>query len=201
MMVTLTDGTDAPMRKDLDDADLLARIVSRESDALGELYDRYSRVLLALIRRIVGGAGEAEEVLQEVFLQVWNQAERYDCSRSSVSNWLSLISRSRSIDCLRKAHVKERTAQKAFEEDPRLDTSPEGPTDVLFVERRTRIRVALGDLPEEQRLVIELAFFKGLTQTEIAASTSIPLGTVKTRTLLAMKKLRRALRDDLKDLL
>ena len=201
MMVTLVDNRDAPMRKNLNDADLVARIVSRETEALGALYDRYARVLLALIRRIVGAAGEAEEVLQEVFLQVWNQAERYDSSRSSVSNWLSLISRSRSIDCLRKANVKERTARKAFEEDPRLDTSPEGPTDVLFVERRTRIRVALGDLPEEQRLVIELAFFKGLTQTEIAASTSIPLGTVKTRTLLAMKKLRRALRDDLKDLL
>lgn len=200
-MVTLADGRDARMQKTPSDADLVARVVNREADALGDLFDRYSRVLLALIRRIVGGAGEAEEVLQEVFLQVWNQAERYDSSRSSVSNWLSLISRSRSIDCLRKARVKERTAQKAFEEDSRLDTSPEGPADVFFTERRRRIRGALGDLPVEQKAVIELAFFEGLTQTEIAERTSIPLGTVKTRTLLAMKKLRKALRDDLRELL
>ena len=200
-MVTLSNGRDARMQKTPSDADLLARVVNHEPDALGDLYDRYSRILLALIRRIVGGAGEAEEVLQEAFLQVWNQAERYDPSRSSVSNWLSLISRSRSIDCLRKANVKERTAQKAFEEDPRLETSPEGPADVLFTERRIRIRRALRDLPVEQKAVIELAFFEGLTQTEIAERTGIPLGTVKTRTLLAMKKLRKALRDDLRDLL
>jgi len=154
-----------------------------------------------LIQRVVGAAGDAEEVLQEVFVQVWKQADRYDAKRSSVSNWLTLITRSRSIDRLRKLQVKDRTAQAAFAEDPRIDTSPEGARNVLFVERRVRIRAALAELPDAQSQVIELAFFEGLTQSEIAGKTGIPLGTVKTRTLLAMKKLREALREDLRELL
>jgi RNA polymerase sigma-70 factor (ECF subfamily) len=183
------------------DAELVRRVVERDGDALSELYDRFSGVLLALIRRVVGGAGDAEEVLQEVFVQVWRQADRYDPKRSSVSNWLSLISRSRSIDRLRKVRVKERTAQAASVEDPRRDTSPEGARNVLFKERRARIREALGELPKEQRRVIELTFFEGMTQSEISHSTGIPLGTVKTRTLLAMKKLRKALQHELRELL
>lgn len=200
-MGSAEDDSRSPTLKDLPDAELVARIVDSDSAALAGLYDRFSPVLLALIRRVVGAAGDAEEVLQEVFIQVWRQADRYDSSRSSVSNWLSLITRSRSIDRLRKLQVKDRTAQAAFAEDPRLDTSPEGVRNVLFLERRDRIRSALDELPEAQRQVIELAFFKGMTQSEIAEGIGIPLGTVKTRTLLAMKKLREALKEDLRELL
>jgi len=200
-MGSAADDSRGPTLKDLPDAELVARIVDSDSAALAGLYDRFSPVLLALIRRVVGAAGDAEEVLQEVFIQVWRQADRYDSSRSSVSNWLSLITRSRSIDRLRKLQVKDRTAQAAFAEDPRLDTSPEGVRNVLFLERRDRIRSALDELPEAQRQVIELAFFKGMTQSEIAEGIGIPLGTVKTRTLLAMKKLREALKEDLRELL
>ena len=92
-------------------------------------------------------------------------------------------------------------AQAAFAEDSRTDRSPKGVANVLFLERRKRVREALGELPDAQRRVIELAFFGGMTQSEIADSTGIPLGTVKTRTLLAMKKLRRALREELRELL
>jgi len=200
-MGSAADDSTGPTLEDLSDGQLVARIADGDSAALAGLYDRFSPVLLALIRRVVGAAGDAEEVLQEVFIQVWRQADRYDRSRSSVSNWLSLITRSRSIDRLRKLQVKDRTAKAAFAEDPRLDTSPEGARNVLFLERRRRIRSALEELPEAQRQVIELAFFKGMTQSEIAEGIGIPLGTVKTRTLLAMKKLREALKEDLRELL
>ena len=201
MSSTQADGSDGRKPDRMVEAELVRRTAERDAEALSDLYDRFSGVLLALIHRVVGGAGDAEEVLQEVFIQVWNQADRYDRSRSSVSSWLSLITRSRSIDRLRKNQVKDRTAQAAFAEDSRTDTSPQGVRNVLYLERRRRVREALDELPDAQRQVIELAFFGGMTQSEIAESTGIPLGTVKTRTLLAMKKLRLALREELRELL
>ena len=181
--------------------DLLERVVDRDEAALGELYDRFAGILLAVIQRIVGAGGEAEEVLQETFLQVWKQASRYDDGRSSVSNWLSLIARSRAIDRLRSRRVKERTALAAEAEKAETDVAPEGVGNVLLKERRRRLRASLAKLPEEQRDVIEHAFFRGLTQREIAEETGIPLGTVKTRTLLAMKKLRQDLRGEVGELI
>lgn len=200
-MSTQADGNDGLKPDRVEDAELVRRLAEGDAEALSDLYDRFSGVLLALIQRVVGGAGDAEEVLQEVFIQVWNQADRYDRSRSSVSNWLSLITRSRSIDRLRKIQVKGRTAQAAFAEDTRTDASPEGARNVFSLERRKRVREALRELPDAQRRVIELAFFGGMSQSEIAGDTGIPLGTVKTRTLLAMKKLRVALREELRELL
>ena len=180
---------------------LVRRIAAREPPALAELYDRFSGLLLALVRRILGDEAEAEEILQEVFLQVWNQAERYDRRRSSVSTWLVLIARSRAIDRLRSRQVQDRTTLQLKQEKRRSHTSPEGPRSVLMSQRRQRLRREMEELPREQRQVLDLAFFRGMTQSEIAASTGIPLGTVKTRTLLAMKKLRHALMDDLRELL
>lgn len=185
----------------VEDADLVRRVAERDADALATLYDRYSATLLGLARRVLRDTEEAEDVLQEVFVQVWRQAMRYDGRRSSVSTWLVLIARSRAIDRLRTRQVKERTAEASRQEDPSSHTSPEGIGAVLSDERRKRLASALGDLPEEQRQVIELAFFGGLTQTEIAERVSIPLGTVKTRTLLAMKKLRAALQEEIDELL
>ena len=183
------------------DSDLLHRISRRDEGALAELYDRYAGLLLALSRRIVIDASDAEEILQEVFLQVWNQAERYDLRRSSVSTWLVLITRSRSIDLLRSRQVKDRTLTSAQKERRDQNTSPEGVSAVLLDQRRQRLRLEMGQLPAEQRQVLELAFFKGMTQSEIAGETGIPLGTVKTRTLLAMKKLRKALSAEIRELL
>lgn len=191
--VSVDDGTP--------DVELVARLVDGDESALGALYDRYSGLLMALLQRILGASGEAEEVLQETLLQVWKQAKRYDPSRSSVSNWLTLIARSRAIDRLRSRKVKERTASRAFAENPRVDASPEGARNVFHAERRERLRGALAEIPAEQRQVIELAFFHGMTQSEIAEKTATPLGTVKTRTLLAMKKLREQLRSELEELL
>jgi RNA polymerase sigma-70 factor (ECF subfamily) len=183
------------------DAELVARIARGDEAALGVLYHRFAGTLLALCRRILGTAADAEDVVQEAFVQVWKQAARYDPDRSSVQSWLVLITRSRAIDRLRNRRVTDRIAVEAHADAPRIDASLDGIANVFFAERRARIRQALGALPAEQREVIELAFFRGLTQNEIALRTGTPLGTVKTRTLLAMKKLRQALGPDLKDLL
>jgi RNA polymerase sigma-70 factor, ECF subfamily len=168
---------------------------------LGELWRRFSPTLLALGRRILGSTQDAEEVLQEVFVHVWNHADRYDAARSSVSTWLVLIMRSRAIDRLRSRKVVERVHEASQAESIDLHTSPEGAENVLIQQRRDRIRGELSKLPDEQREVLEMAFYEGLTQQEISTRSDTPLGTVKTRTLLAMKKLRKALRDDIRELL
>ena len=185
----------------MNDAALLRLIADRQPEALGALYNRHAPTLLALGKRILGGLSDAEEVLQEVFLHVWNHATRYDAGRSSVSTWLILITRSRAIDRLRTRKVVERTHETAVQANPAEHTSPEGVKAVFIQERRSRVRNELDKLPPEQRQVLEMAFYEGLSQSEIAAKAGLPLGTVKTRTLLAMKKLRGALRDEIRQLL
>jgi RNA polymerase sigma-70 factor (ECF subfamily) len=183
------------------DAALLRQVAERQAEAISALYDRYATTLLALAKRILGGQPDAEEILQEVFLHVWNHAGRYDAGRSSVSTWLILITRSRAIDRLRTRKVVERTHETSAQENPVEHASPEGVETVFIRERRERVRREMVKLPKEQRQVLELAFYEGLSQSEIAAKADLPLGTVKTRTLLAMKKLRSALRDEIRQLL
>jgi RNA polymerase sigma-70 factor (ECF subfamily) len=183
------------------DPELVAAVGAGDAEALARLYDRFSGMLLGLGHRILGDASEAEEILQEAFLQVWNQAGRYDPKRSSVSTWLVLLTRSRAIDRLRSRKVKDRTLLAVQQEKRGSHTSPEGLGDVFRQERAKRLRREMALLPPEQREVLEMAFFRGMTQSEIATQTGTPLGTVKTRSLLAMRKLRAALRDDIEELL
>lgn len=185
----------------MNDAALLRLVADRRSDALGILYNRYAPTLLALGKRILGSLADAEEVLQEVFLYVWNHAARYDAGRSSVSTWLVLVARSRAIDRLRTRKVVERTHETAHQESPPEHASPEGVEAVFIRERREKVRGEMDKLPPEQKQVLEMAFYEGLSQSEIASKADLPLGTVKTRTLLAMKKLRGALRDEVRQLL
>jgi RNA polymerase sigma-70 factor (ECF subfamily) len=185
----------------VDDLALMRRVADHGHEALAELYDRYAPLLLGVTRRILGGAGEAEEVLQETFLQAWAQAPRYDPARSSVSTWLVLIARSRALDRLRARRSRERTADASAAEPRRPDASPRLDESVLHAERRERVRAALAELPAEQRQVLELAFWQGLSQSEIATRTGAPLGTVKTRALLAMKKVRQTLRAQIRELM
>ena len=192
-------STDSPSR--IDDKELIRAIVERKQEAVAERYDRFSSMLMALAYRVLGNSQDAEEILQETFLQVWNQAARYDPKRSSVSTWLVLITRSRAIDRLRSRQVRKRTVTAAQQEISNPHTSPTGGGNVLLRERRQRLSEEMSRLPPEQRQVLELAFYGGSTQSEIAAHTGIPLGTVKTRTLLAMKKLRAALQEEIGDLL
>ncbi len=184
-----------------EERELVSRLTSGDSDALSQLYDQYSGMLLGLAYKILGRQSDAEEVLQEVFLQVWRQATRYDSKRSSLSTWLVLITRSRSIDRLRSRRVIDKTVTAAEQEKTHQHTSPQGAKDVFKHERRRRLDAELAKLPSEQRQVLEMAFFQGMTQSEIANKTGIPLGTVKTRTLLAMRKLRKALLDEIENLL
>ncbi|MEM7048464.1 MAG: sigma-70 family RNA polymerase sigma factor [Acidobacteriota bacterium] len=183
------------------DSDLMLQVASGREDALSELFDRYSGGLLSLATRIVGNVSDAEEVLQEVFLHAWSRAAGYDPARSSVTTWLALITRSRSIDRLRSRKVIDRTADAARQENRSAHESPQASRNVFLHQRRERIGAAMRHLPEEQRQVLELAYYSGMTQSEIAREANIPLGTVKTRTLLAMKKLRQALGAEIGELL
>lgn len=186
---------------DLPDVELVERMAGRDADALAELYERYAAMLLGLTRRIVHDRSDAEEVLQETFFQAWSQAGRYQQSRSSVPTWLVLIARSRGIDRLRSSQSRDRALNALGQEAPPSHTSALAVGNVLLHQRRQHLRRELAALPAEQRQVLELAFFHGLSQSEIANHLAIPLGTVKTRTLLAMKKLRAALRDTIEELL
>ena len=182
------------------DVDLVADIARGRNDALSELYRRYSNLLLALAGRILRNADDAEEVTQEVFLYVWRKARHYDAVRASVSSWLVLITRSRSLDRLRKLQrIGHLVEEYQYEEPP--PRKPEGFGQVLGQERAVRLRQALERLPMPQRTALELAFFHGWTQKEVAERTGVPLGTIKTRTFLAMKKLRRELTGELQYLM
>jgi RNA polymerase sigma-70 factor (ECF subfamily) len=190
----------AKSEQQAEDVALVEGVVARRPEALAELYDRYSHLLMALASRILGDAADAEEVLQEAFLQVWNQAGRYDPARSSVSTWLVLIARSRAIDRLRNLRVVQRVASESQREKLETHTSPRGVQNVLNAERRLRLEEELSRLPVEQRQVLQMAYYEGMTQSEIAQKTGIPLGTVKTRTLLAVRKLRKALAAEVDEL-
>lgn len=183
------------------DSSLVRAIAGGDQEAVAELYDRYAPMLLGLARKVVADRGDAEEVVQEAFVHAWNRARTYDGARSSVATWLVLITRSRAIDRIRNRNVVERTHATVRSEVREEHASAEGTARVLQGERRSRVRAELASLPTEQRDVLELAFYQGLTQREISEQTGIPLGTVKTRTLLAMKKLRTALRDEIRELL
>ncbi|MEP6993297.1 MAG: sigma-70 family RNA polymerase sigma factor [Acidobacteriota bacterium] len=173
------------------DRDLMLRIEARDADALGELYDRLGGRLLGLAQRVVGASGEAEDVVQEVFLFAWRAAASFDPSRGSVLTWLLIATRSRAIDRLRARRPASRPETRSIEE---LGEGPAGADDVeassALRQWGSICRSAIGQLPADQRRALELAYFEGLTQEEIAARTSTPLGTVKTRVRLGLMKLR-----------
>lgn len=179
---------------------LLHRISSGETEALSELYNRYASLLLCLARKVVGSTQDAEEVLQEVFLQVWRRADTYDSRRSSVPTWLFVITRRRAIDRLRRERTASRTLEAVTQERPRAAVDPEAEDSILHQQRRRRIRQALAGIPSKQRQVLELAYFQGLSQSQIAERVGIPIGTVKTRALLGMRKLRTVLVHEIRDL-
>ncbi|KGF73133.1 RNA polymerase [Neosynechococcus sphagnicola sy1] len=172
------------------DASLLARIAQHDQTALSELYDRYARVLYAVSFKILGSAEEAEEVVLDVWTQVWRTAGRYDAQRGQVDSWLFLLTRSRALDRLRKLQRSARSLV-ASQTATQLQSPPLDPVEVAWIlERRASVQSALTQLPAEQRQVIELAYYQGLTHAEIATQTGTSLGTVKTRIRLGLSKLR-----------
>ncbi len=189
---------------DMSDAEVIALIVSGETRALEVLYDRYSRVVFSFAVRIVSDPQLAEEVLQEVFFRVWQQGSAFRSTRGTLITWLLSITHNLAIDEVRK---RNRRPQKAESEAPELvlgsvaDTSTDIEEEVWLSGVRTAINTALERLPAEQRDVIELAYFRGMTQREIAAVLAQPLGTVKTRMRLGLQKLREQLGDSELDMI
>ena len=176
------------------DRALVSRIERRDADALALLYDRYAARLNGLASRILGETGEAEEILQEVFLYVWRAAASFDGTRGSVLAWLLVATRSRAIDRLRARRPGGRERLRPLEEAPE-PASPEDPASGAEGRQWEAIcRAAIGELPADQRQALELAYFGGLTQQEIAEKTQAPLGTVKTRMRLGLMKLRDRIR-------
>jgi RNA polymerase sigma-70 factor (ECF subfamily) len=187
-----------PKQAQPSDLDLLQAIVRRDEHALASLYDRYRLILFGLTMRILNSREEAEDVLQEVFLQVWRRAADFDEQRGRPFTWLVTLARSRAIDRLRLLGARQRLANSAAEETS--EEVSDASLDALKSEQRRIVRGALSELPEEQRQVLRLAYFDGLTQTEIATQLNAPLGTVKTRMRSGMIKLRQLLSGQKKNL-
>jgi RNA polymerase sigma-70 factor (ECF subfamily) len=184
-----------------DDASLLRRMAAGDEEALGTFYDRWHPLVHGVVMRILKQRVDVEDTVEETFWQAWRQAARYLPSRGAVQTWLLTIARSRALD--RARAVKRRheeplvaddgteVAQQIVEGDPSLDAEA--------AERRRIVLAALAELPAEQREVLELGYFAGLSQSEIAEHTGTPLGTIKTRVRLALQKLRgrlQVLRED-----
>jgi RNA polymerase sigma-70 factor (ECF subfamily) len=163
---------------------LMRRLAAGESAALGELYDLHAARTNALALRILRNAQEAEDVVQEVFLQAWRQAGRFDARRGTVEAWLLTIARTRAVDRLRRRTSRREAPSEAA---PPASEPP-------ATEEALAVRKALEGLSADQRQAVELAYYDGLTQTEIAARLGQPLGTIKTRIRTAMSRLREVLR-------
>jgi len=180
--------------RDAQEAGLMGRIAAGDGEAFARVFEVHSAVVLGLLFRMLGRRSEAEEVLQEVFLQVWTQADRYDSTRSTPRGWLLMLARSRALDRIRWREARRRREEEAAVSGAHLELVPPLGTERLeSAERRDQVSSALGLLSPEQRRCIELAFFEGLTHTQIAERLEAPLGTVKSRILLGMNKLRQAL--------
>jgi RNA polymerase sigma-70 factor (ECF subfamily) len=185
---------------DLDHA-LVRRMEAGEDRALGEFYDRWFQIVNCLITRMLKSPDDVEDVVEETFWQAWRQAQRFDATRGSVQTWLLTIARSRALDRLR---ATRRLREESLDVDARIDgggsgagivvASSSNPSlDVEHAERKRLVLAALAELPGEQRQALELGYFGGLSQSEIAERTGQPLGTIKTRMRLAMLKLRERL--------
>jgi RNA polymerase sigma-70 factor (ECF subfamily) len=175
-----------------EDGQWLGQVARGDADALGALYDRYGRVVFGVLYQMLGSPEAAEEVTQDAFHAVWRRAHTYRAERGSVRVWLLAITRNAAIDW-------RRTKGKRLERDATIDEAAALVEETALEDRvitslgAERVRAAVAALPPEQRLVLSLAFWSGLSQSEIAARTSVPLGTVKTRVRLGMAKLRERL--------
>jgi RNA polymerase sigma-70 factor (ECF subfamily) len=180
-------------RLEQEDRQLLQRMASKDDAALDAFYARYNRLAFSLIFRIVGNRPDAEDVLTDVFWQVWQQSDRYDASRGKPVAWLLTIARTRAIDSLRSSG---RHQEKNEPFDPQKDRPVSGPEPDIFVLADTRqaVQEALQTLPDQQRIPLEMAYFQGMSHTEIASALGQPLGTVKDRIRTAMLHLRKRLK-------
>jgi RNA polymerase sigma-70 factor (ECF subfamily) len=185
------------------DFELMKAIQADDPDALSQLYDRYNGILKALILRVIHNEAEADDLLQEIFMEIWNQAKNFSAQKGKPLGWMVTLARRRAIDGLRKkqayARAEERL-QNEIEQQPDAWVHNETEEEIVLSDTRALIRNVIKGLPPPQQQAIDLAFFRGMSQREIAAKTNTPLGTVKTRLELGLKKIYdglKELRDEL----
>ncbi|MEP6695165.1 MAG: sigma-70 family RNA polymerase sigma factor [Chloroflexota bacterium] len=173
----------------IDDEQLIVRVARQDAKALGDLYDRHGRLVFGVLTRMLGSPESAEEVTQDAFHAVWQRASTYRAERGAVRAWVVAIARNKAIDWMR---TKGKRAARELELDAgaELVGASQPDEEALTAIRDERVRAVVAELPGEQRAVLELAYWGGLSQSEIAAHTGVPLGTVKSRVRMAMVKLR-----------
>jgi RNA polymerase sigma-70 factor (ECF subfamily) len=179
------------------DADLIRRIRAGDRAAFLEFYDRYAPLLLSVAARVLGERREAEDVLQDVFTQIWHKSSGYDARLGTLSSWAVTLTRNKAIDRVRASTRRRRLIEEIALSADLVEEAPVASANELLYgrERAQRVRAALNDLSSEQRQVIELAFFAGLSQSEIASRLAQPLGTIKARIRRGMLRLREQLGD------
>jgi len=176
-----------------DDADLARRLKARDPHVMSTLYDRYGRLAYSLIFRVVRDASTAEDLVQETFLRVWNRAQSFDEHRGALGPWILTVARNRAIDHVRSAEARLSAGALELDrlENPKLFSDLED--SALSIDRARRLKAAFEKLTPQQRTVIEMAYYEGLSQTEMAERMKQPLGTVKTWVRTALKTLREEL--------
>ena len=194
----------APVEVEADapsDVELMSGVQAGDPDALSDLYDRYNGILKALILRVVHNEAEADDLLQEVFMEIWNQSKNFSSAKGKPLGWMVTLTRRRAIDALRKKQAYARAEERLQaepEQQPLAWVQNTTAEDIRAGDTRALMAKVIRSLPEAQQQVIYLAFFQGMSQREIAAHTNIPLGTVKTRLELGLKKIYDSLKE-LKD--
>jgi RNA polymerase sigma-70 factor (ECF subfamily) len=180
------------------DFELMKAIQAEDPDALSQLYDRYNGILKALILRVIHNEAEADDLLQEIFMEIWNQAKNFSSQKGKPLGWMVTLARRRAIDGLRKkqayARAEERF-QNETEQQPDAWVHNSTEEEIVLSDTRSLIRKVISGLPPAQQQAIDLAFFRGMSQREIAAKTNTPLGTVKTRLELGLKKIYDGLKE------
>src|ERR1700716_3401268 len=185
------------------DLELMHGIQAEEPEALSALYDRYNGIIKALILRVIHNEAEADDLLQEIFMEIWNQAKNFSAQKGKPLGWMVTLARRRSIDGLRKKQAYARAGerlQSESEQQPDAWVHNATEEEISFSDTRVLVRRVINTLPVAQQQAINLAFFRGMSQREIAAKTNTPLGTVKTRLELGLKKIYdglKELRDEL----
>ena len=168
------------------DLALVTALKSGDQSAVAQLYDRYSSIVYAVALRVLGETAAAEDVMQEVFLQLWRNPGAFDSARGSLGAWLSVITRNRAIDSLRKRRPETDL------EDVVVSVAPDLASDADRARAAEKVRGVLGAMPSAQRTALEMAYFEGMSHSEIASKTGEPLGTIKTRIRAGLMMLRKA---------